>query len=119
MPSDDASAVAADVICADPNHYAPFCRLETKNQTSADAVKQQSSMEVWGKSGIWGTLPAVRAYRRSLKDGERGVEFATPIKPNPGGTPYEAKWYETTPGAVRMPNGFVAISICCFRNRQP
>jgi len=77
-------------------------------------------MELWGQPARQSATPSVKAYRGNLPASDRGIEFATGVAPTPGsGTPYEARWYDGTPGVLSKPNGFVAIPLCCFKNRQP
>jgi hypothetical protein len=88
--------------------HGPFHRLESPTQTSADALKQVASSEVWGAAARWSNIPSVKAYRNSLPTGQRGIEFSTIVLPQKGsGTPYEARWYYPhTPGVQeRTKNG--------------
>jgi hypothetical protein len=82
--------------------HGPFHRLESPTQTSADAVRQVKSGEIWGRPARWSNIPSVKAYRQRIPPGERGVEFTTPVAPHPGsGSPYEARWYYPhTPGVL-------------------
>jgi hypothetical protein len=86
----------------------PFHRLESPTQTKQDALLQVNSGEIWGKAARGSNIPTVKAYRRAIPAGERGVEFTTDIMPEPGsGSPYEARWYfPFTPGVIqRTANG--------------
>lgn len=71
-----------------------FHRLESPTQTSADALRQVQSKEIWGRAARGSSILSVRAYRRNIPAGRRGIEFTTPIEPHPGsGSPYEVRWY--------------------------
>jgi hypothetical protein len=109
-----------DVICSYASHYSPFHRIESPTQSSKHAAEQRKSMELRGQPARQSGIPSVKAYRGKLPAPERGVEFATGVAPTRGsGTPYEARWYEGTTGVLSKPNDFVAIPLCCFKNRQP
>ena len=78
-----------------------FYRRESPTQTSKDAIAQKKSGEIWGRTPKNGMCPTVQAYGGSLKDGRRGINFSTSVKPNPSGSPFEARWYlELTPGVL-------------------
>jgi hypothetical protein len=83
-----------------------FYRLESSTQTPADAVLQERSGEIWGKTPRYGFEPAVKAYAGRLVR-RRGIEFTTEIAPHPTGSPLEAYWYLTrTPGVeLRQKDG--------------
>jgi hypothetical protein len=75
-----------------------FFRLESSTQTSAIAVLQALSGEIWGRTPRYSFEPAVKAYAGRLME-RRGIEFTTKIAPHPTGSPFEARWYLTrTPG---------------------
>jgi len=102
-----------------------YNRQETRSQTPADALKQQSSMEIWGQAPRGGGIPCVKAYREaeptvslSMRGG-RGVLFNTVVPAYGKGDPYEARWYEGQPGVIQKGNGFVAIPVSHFLNLQP
>jgi hypothetical protein len=105
----------------------PFHRLESPTQTVADAKRQQTSGEIWGRAArhtAQSNLPSVKAYRSSLPKGQRGVEFDTAIAPTPGsGTPYEARWYVGTYGVLQRTDSggdeYAAIPWSRFDNQQP
>jgi hypothetical protein len=81
-----------------------FFRLESCTQTSAIAVLQVISGEIWGKKPRYGIEPTVQAYAGKLI-GRRGIEFTTEIPPHPTGSPFEARWYLTrTPGVELRQN---------------
>jgi hypothetical protein len=91
-----------------------FHRLESPTQTSEDALRQVKSKEIWGRAAWGSDILSVRAYRKSIPAGRRGVQFTTPLEPHPGsGSPYEARWYYPhTPGVLlrtRNNENFVAI----------
>lgn len=74
--------------------YGPFHRLETPTQTTADALKQVASGEIWGKPARWSDIPSVKAYRGTVPPGDRGIEFTTGVRAEKGsGSRLEAKWY--------------------------
>jgi hypothetical protein len=83
--------------------HGPFHRLESPTQTTADAILQVSSGEIWGKAAkIGGMFPCVKAYPSNLPSGNRGIEFTTTIAPDPWrSSPYESRWYHPhTPGVM-------------------
>ena len=99
----------------------PFNRRETRLQTSAVAIKQVNSGEIWGRTAQWGMEPTVQAYAGVLPNC-RGIEFTTPIAPHPNGSPFELRWYLTkTPGVLRRCEGgetFACIP-AVVKNMQP
>jgi hypothetical protein len=72
-------------------------------RTTAIALLQQSSGELWGavpQNG--GAFRCVQAYRHPVKPADRGMEFNTSIPPTAGtGTPWEARWVYCDPGAPK------------------
>jgi hypothetical protein len=101
-----------------------FNRVESPTQTSADAVRQQNSMEIWGLPAQGSIFPCVQAWREAKRPlsrfGPRGIMFDTSVAPTRGtGTPFEARWYDGTPGVIRKHGSFVAIAITTFLNLQP
>lgn len=75
-----------------------FYRLESPTQTTAIAILQVASREIWGKTPKYGYEPTVEAYAGD-REGLRGIEFSTDIQPHPTGSPIHVKWYLTdTPG---------------------
>lgn len=100
----------------------PYHRLESPTQTSAVAIEQTESGEIWGRTPRGGIVPTVQAYPLSLPAARRGVEFTTPIDPYPNGSPLEVRWYlGRTPGVEeRTRNNEVFASIAAaVINRQP
>lgn len=106
----------------------PFHRDESPSQRVADAKLQQKSMEIWGKEGrntAQSNLPCVKAYRGSLSQGSRGIEFETPVSPTSGrGSLFEIRWYlGFTVGVVQRTDAagtdYAAIPLSKFVNRQP
>jgi hypothetical protein len=100
-----------------------YFRLEGPTQTKEDAIQQTTSEEVWGREAYGSHLLSVKAYRGSLRDGQRGIDFTTSVLPERGsGTPYEARWYyPQTPGTMlRAKNGtdYAAIPAKVI-NKQP
>ncbi len=101
-----------------------FNRRESPTQTVADARLQALSGEIWGLPGRQSDIASVKAYReataRLADHGQRGVMFSTAVLPTPGGgSLYEARWYEGSPGVVHKSGAFVAIPINGFLNLQP
>ena|SRR5713101_3412449 len=100
----------------------PYHRLESPTQTSADAKRQTSSGELWGRPSSTSTIPAAKAYRNALPNPKRGIEFDTAIVPTKGsGTPYEARWYAGTAGVRQIQSGgidYAVVSIRVTRNSQ-
>ncbi len=102
--------------------YGPFHRRESPTQTSNDAQNQEMSGEVWGRPARGSALPSVKAYRGPLPSGERGIEFYTDVAPDPlSSTPYEVRWYATTPGVDLRPGNphDYAVVIAAITNCQP
>ncbi len=101
----------------------PFHRLETSTQTTAHAVLQVSSGEIWGLPARGSNIPSVKAYRNALPTGQRGIEFTTPVVPHIGsGTPYEARWYYPhTPGVQQKTKNLqdYAVITAAVLNYQP
>lgn len=103
-----------------------FYRRESPSQTTKDARIQVLSREIWGRPGRHTSssdIPAVKAYRGRLSDGERGIDFTTPVAPHKGsGSPGEARWYYPHTKGVfrRVKNGeeYAAIPADVI-NRQP
>jgi hypothetical protein len=101
----------------------PYHRLESPTQTTADAVFQVNSGEIWGLPARGSNIPSVKAYRNALPTSQRGIEFNTPIAPQVGsGTPYEARWYYPhTPGVQQKTKNSqdYAVVIAAVINCQP
>jgi hypothetical protein len=84
-----------------------YFRRESPTQTKEDAIRQVKTGEIWGRpSRIGGAFPCVKAYRGSLPGGQRGIDFATPVAPDPdSSSPFEARWYyPKTPGVMQRTN---------------
>jgi hypothetical protein len=128
MPHDDQSKGSdsqeiSDASVASHVTY-EFNRQESPTQTPADAVLQQASREIWGRPAQFSNIPAVKAYREAklsfASRGGRGVLFNTAVAPTRGsGSPFEARWYQGTPGVMQKPNSCVAIRVTDFLNLQP
>jgi len=99
----------------------PFCRWESETQTREDALMQEKSGEVWGRTPRGGLEPTVKAYIGSLKN-QRGIEFITDTAPHPNASPFEARWYLTrTAGVLLRQKGgedFACI-LANVKNMQP
>jgi hypothetical protein len=81
----------------------PFHRLESPTQTSADAIEQVRSGEIWGRPARGSSIPCVKAYRNPLPSGQRGIQFTTPVAPQSGsGSPIEARWYHPHTSGVLL-----------------
>jgi len=99
-----------------------FNRVETpRSQTPADAVKQATSMQIWGRTPQGGNTPTVQAYRDSKRPLRgRGIQFDSSVPPTPGtGTPFEARWRLGSPGVFSPASGFAGIRITRILNLQP
>jgi hypothetical protein len=102
-----------------------YNRRESPTQTSADAVQQQTCMEIWGRQARGGSIPCVKAYRETMPTvslanwGGRGVLFNTIVPAYGKGDPFEARWYDGYQGVIQKGNGFVAIPVSHFLNLQP
>ena len=99
----------------------PYHRVETPTQTSAVAVEQASTGEIWGRTPRGGMVPTVQAYPLALPVARRGIEFTTLVDPYPNGCPIEIRWYlgHTSGVQERIRKGevFAAISANVI-NRQ-
>lgn len=102
-----------------------YHRLESRTQTAQDAKLQVATGEVWGcPAAGWGGIAAVRAYVGGIGNGNRGIEFTTPIIRTRGaGSPFEARWYAPptqphSPGAWHNNQGCVVIP-ANVSNHQP
>lgn len=78
---------------------------------------QQQTGEIWGRPVRGGQKPAVRAYSGPLLPGQRGIEFATDILPDPQGAPHRPEWRGPRPG-VREENGFAKLTVTITRCTQ-
>lgn len=67
-------------------------RGNDRTQTDADAERIATSGELWGRAPRYGTVPAVQAYVGELPDNSWGVEFRTPVPPDPSDSPWRATW---------------------------
>jgi len=106
-------------------HTSIYSRDESPTQDSTTALKQVSSMEIWGLPAQGGAFPCVKAYRRPQAG--RGIEFTTSEVPTPGyGSPFEARWLYCAPGILRCTptvslnsGGYAVITVLTIRNLQP
>jgi hypothetical protein len=97
-----------------------YHRKESPTQARADALQQEASKEVWGQPARGSSIPSVKAYRNQLPPPERGIDFDTLVPPTRGsGTPFEARWYENSPGVIRKQGDYVAIPVTALTNKQP
>ncbi len=100
-----------------------FHRVETPIQTPELALLQVSSGEIWGREPYGSNMLVVQAYRNELPPEKRGIQFTTPVTPQPGsGTPYEARWYYplTTGVLLRRKEAVEYAAIPAkVENRQP
>lgn len=99
-----------------------FNRRETPTQTTATALLQVASGEVWGRTPRNGLGPAVQAYTGKLKN-RRGIDFTTTVDPHGSeASPFEVRWYlDLTMGVeYRSKNGedFACIK-AIVTNMQP
>ncbi|WP_027005839.1 hypothetical protein [Conexibacter woesei] len=78
--------------------FGPFCRLRTpgESQDDATAVLQALSGEIWGRMRNGVAMPAVEAYGRGLRSGERGIEFYALTAPD---REWGMRPYWTVPGS--------------------
>jgi hypothetical protein len=63
----------------------PFHRLESPTQTVADAKRQQTSGETWGKAArhtAQSNLPSVKAYRSNCRKGSEVLSLTPPSRPH-------------------------------------
>lgn len=77
---------------------------------------------MWGREPRGGQIPQVQAYKRSLRQGNRGIEFDSHVIPDPTGHPHIASWSGERPGIYHRKDDhhdFVAIKVFNFKNRQP
>ncbi len=99
-----------------------FNRRESPTQTSATALLQVASGEVWGRTPRNGLGPTVQAYRGKLRNC-RGIDFTTMIDPHQAeASPFEVRWYLNIDAGVehRYKDGedFACIS-AIVTNLQP
>lgn len=72
-----------------------------------------------GPPARWSSIPSVKAYRGSLPDRERGIEFTTDVVPTSGaGSPVVARWYQGTPGVSVNRLGLAVIRVKVTKNTQ-
>lgn len=91
--------------------YGPFHRIKNQStQSDAVANMQQQSQEIWGLAARWSSFRSVKAYVGPLPANREGVEFTTTVAPS-GGCPYNAFWYEGSPGVSVNPQGYAVISV--------
>jgi len=90
----------------------PFFHRLRNPTTQSDAVadSQQRSQEIWGRAARWSYLRAVKAYRGPLPANAEGIEFVTAALPS-GNCPYNALWYEGTPGVSINSQGYAVIQV--------
>lgn len=90
--------------------HGPFHRVYSDTQTDLDALRQQRSREIWGRTPYASTWPQVEAYLGPLPDGSAGIEFFTKVAPNSGGRPRHLRW-SWSPGrlGVRIDGEFAKI----------
>jgi hypothetical protein len=82
--------------------YGIFNRVETHIQTATLAILQVNSCEIWGRVSRHGSEPNVKAYAGALVKNNRGIEFTTPIAPEPDQGPLHANWYHPSTKGVRL-----------------
>lgn len=87
-----------------------YHRLSSPSQTAVDAAKQIESQEMWGRPSRYSEISKVKAYKGALPPNAQGIEFTTPIEPDPGSPPLMAYW---TGGRenVRLEDGIAKISV--------
>ena len=100
-----------------------YHRLESTKQSPDVAAQQQASGQIWGLTPQGGMAPTVQAYNGPLPTGARGVEFTTPVAPEPGsGVPLPGgpvRWYGgITPGVTVNPEGYAVLPATITRNTQ-
>lgn len=99
-----------------------YHRVETPTfQTPAVARMQAQSGEVWGQPARWSSIPSVKAYFGPLPNGQRGIEFTTPVPHDPRYSyPFEARWYYPhTPGVTLNNQGFAVIPATVTNKQVP
>jgi hypothetical protein len=102
---------------SDPYYY----RLESPTQKPEDAAMQVASQQIWGLTPRGGLGPIVQAYPGQLPDGRPGIEFTTPIAPEPGSSipGVESRWYGgITPGVIINPQGYAVLPVTITKNTQ-
>jgi len=95
----------------------PYHRVESSTQTVADAARQESTGEIWGRPPRWGFQPKVKAFRGPLPRGTRGVEFETEIAPDRGCPPGLALWSGPRAGVV-VEDDYARIKVRVTKNTQ-
>ncbi len=99
-----------------------YHRIESETQCSHIAVKQESSLEVWGREPRCSDIRQVQAYKRGLQRGIRGIEFDSQVIPDPTGHPHIASWSGERLGILQRKDDqhdYVAIKVFDFKNLQP
>jgi hypothetical protein len=94
-----------------------FHRLESPTQTSAVALEQERTFEIWGNPSRYSDVPRVKAFVGRLPEGARGVEFHTDVRPDRGLPPGRAEWTPGRPGVVLVDNT-ARLSVDLVLNRQ-
>lgn len=98
-----------------------YHRRKSSSQDDATAHLQTRSGELWGRAGRPTGLTCARAYKGPLPEGVAGIEFTSPVPPEPTGHPFEARWYLSTPGVqMRYIDGteYAVVPIRVTRNTQ-
>lgn len=77
-----------------------YHRRGSSTQTEADAEVIRASGELRGRVPRYGAVPAVQAFEGALPDGAWGIEFTTPVPPDPTSLPGRPEWRGPRPGVV-------------------
>ena len=96
---------------------AVYHRRESRTQTRGDARKQESSGEIWGKTGFGRSYPSVKAVPGPLPPSQRGIEFETDIPPNRDPAPDWVEWSGPREGVV-VEGEFAKIKVTIRKNSQ-
>jgi RHS repeat-associated protein len=112
----------SDIIPSGPTGDADPCakfyfRLESPTQTPEIAKMQELTGEIWGRAPRGSNFPTVQAYKGTLPIAARGIEFTTPVAPDPGSPPGRANWRGPRPG-VTVKNDFAIIKVVVTKNTQ-
>jgi len=96
-----------------PARFGPYHRRSHHNPQENELIA--ASGLIWGKprgNFYAGLIPCVKAWGGPLPDGMVGIEFYTPIEPDPWSVPTEPEWTEGRPGVIVLErNELVAIPV--------
>jgi hypothetical protein len=115
--------VISNILAIPPNtnNSNVYHRLESSSQTPEIAKLQENSLEIWGGSSYVSGIPSIRAFRGSLPEGKKGIEFKTDTPPDDSSFPEMnlVYWSVGRSDVSLSPDGKMAIlKILTIENRQ-